>query len=227
MSAVPAAQFDRAVTTQASGVLVSREACTRISHRCATALVSGTVALTLALSPSMAQAAAIDMPTTGMKLRTIMSLQDPDAPEDVAAPEGQPAGPVAEGPPIAAPVAAPPPAEPEPSKGLGLMIPGAIITGALGLPITTLGVIRLIQFNRIQQQTEDGLVVAAAGLGKVGSIVVITFGVLFLAAGVPMLAVGAHKFSRYQKWKKDGHALLPSMNRTAHGTWTGGLTLRF
>ncbi|MBA3549803.1 MAG: hypothetical protein H0T76_25260 [Nannocystis sp.] len=107
-----------------------------------------------------------------------------------------------------------------------MLIPGAIITGALGLPITTLGVIRLIQFNRIQKQTDDGLVAAGATLGKGASIVVISFGVIFLAVGVPLLAVGAVKLSKYQKWK-NGHAMVPAMNRTAHGTWTAGLALRF
>jgi len=215
---------------------VSREACPRISHRCATALVSGTVALTLALSPSMAQASprllpatsmAVDMPTTGMKLRTIMSLQDPDATEDVAAPEGQPAGPVAEGPPIAAPVAAPPPAGPEPSKGLGMMITGAVITGAFALPFTFWGIYAYAQYNKLEKATDDPLLDTGAGLGKGASLALIATGVIFLSVGGPLLGVGAYKFSKWRKWKSGNQALTPSMNRTAHGTWTGGLTLRF
>lgn len=215
---------------------MSREARPRIFHRCATTFISGTVALTLAASPSLTQAAQLlptasmanGMPTTGMKLRSIMSLQDPA--EDVAAaPAADPAAdPAATPAPAPAPVGpAPMPMGPEPSKGLGLLIPGAIITGGLGLPITVLGVVRLIQFNNIQKQTDEGIVVAAAGLGKIGSIVVITFGLIFLSVGGPMLGVGAYKFSKYQQWKNQGHTLLPSMNRTAHGTWTGGLTVTF
>lgn len=217
-----------------------REACPRILHRCTTALISGTVALTLAASPSMAQAGQPQLPAasmaTGMsptaaKLRTIMSLQDPA--DDLGAPASEAPAPVAEGaPPIAAagPAPAPAPAPtqvgPEPSRGLGMLIPGAIITGALGLPITTLGVIRLVQYNNIQKQTNDDGVAVVAAIGKGASIAVITFGVIFLSVGVPLLAVGAVKLSKYQKWK-NGHAMVPAMNRTAHGTWTAGLALRF
>lgn len=168
------------------------------------------------------------MPTTGMKLRSIMSLQDPAADPAAADPV---AAPVAEGPPPVAagpaPAPAPAPMGPEPSKGLGLLIPGAIITGGIALPITVLGVVRLIQFNKIQKQTDDGLVVAAATFGKGASIAVIVVGLLFLAAGAPMLGVGASRLAKHQKWKNGQQSLLPSMNRTAHGTWTGGLTLRF
>lgn len=216
-----------------------REACPRILHRCTTALISGTVALTLAASPSMVQASQPQLPAaslaTGMsptaaKLRTIMSLQDPA--DDAAAPAPDAPAPVAEGaPPIAAaPAPAPAPAPtqvgPEPSRGLGMLIPGAIITGALGLPITVLGVVRLVQFNNYQKQADDGLEVAVGGLGKVASVAVIITGVVFLSVGVPLLAVGAVKLSKYQKWK-NGHAMVPSMNRTAYGTWTAGVALRF
>jgi hypothetical protein len=212
---------------------VSREARPWIIHRCATTFISGTVALTLALSPSLSQAAQLlptasmgsGMPTTGMKLRSIMSLQDPA--EDVApAPAPDPAAAPAAAP---APVGpAPMPMGPEPSKGLGLLIPGAIITGALGLPITFWGVYLIIQYNKIQRQTEEGTVVnAAAGLGKGASIAVTIFGLIFLSVGAPMLGVGAYKLSKYQKWKREGHSLLPAMNRTAHGTWTAGLAVTF
>lgn len=210
---------------------MSRESCPRIVRRCATALVSGTVALTLAAAPSLAQAGqpsllASNMPTTGMKLRSIMSLQDPADPAADPAPaaDAPVAAPAATGP---APAPAPAPMGPEPPKGLGLLIPGAIITGGIALPITVLGIIRLAQFNKLQKQADDGLVVAAATLGKGASIAVIVTGLLFLAAGAPMLGVGAARLAKHQKWKNGQQALLPSMNRTAHGTWTGGFTLRF
>jgi len=212
---------------------VSREARPRILRRCAHALVGGTVALSLAAAPALAQAAqprlldasmATGMSPTAARLRTIMSLQDPG--DELAEP---PAGPVAEGPPPAAPPPgpAPGPIGPEPSKGLGLLIPGAIITGGLGLPITVLGVIRLIQFNRIQKQADDELVGAVATLGKGASIAVIATGLIFLSVGAPLLGVGAYKFSKYQKWKRGEQVLVPAMNRTAHGTWTAGLAMTF
>jgi hypothetical protein len=213
---------------------VSREACPWILGRCATALVSGTVALTLAAAPSLAQAgqpllptaSLINMPTTGMKLRSIMSLQDPA--DDAAAAPAAEAGPAAAGPPpTAAPAPAPAPMGPEPSRGLGLLIPGAIITGALGLPVTFIGIYDLIQFNKIQKQAQDGTTAAVAGLGKGASIAVIALGLIFLSVGAPMLGVGAYKLSKYQKWKREGHALLPTMQRTAYGTWTAGLAVNF
>ena len=212
-----------------------REVCPRILRRCVHAVIGGAVALTLAASPSLAQAGQRLLPaasmTTGMsptaaKLRTIMSLQDPD---EAAAPPADAPAPVAEGAPPVAPAPmgpAPGPMGPEPSRGLGLMIPGAVITGALGLPITILGVIRLIQFKNYQKQANSGEEVVLSGLGQIASVAVITTGVIFLAVGVPLLGVGAYRFSKYQKWK-NGHALVPSMNRTAHGTWTAGLALRF
>lgn len=201
-----------------------REACPRIVHRCATALVSGTVALALAAAPSLAQAGqptllASSMPTTGMKLRSIMSLQEPEA-----APEA----PVAEAPAAAAaPAPAPAPMGPEPPRGLGLLIPGAIITGGIALPITVLGVVRLIQFNKLQREAEDLGTAVVSTFGKGASIAVIITGLLFLSAGAPMLGVGAYRLSKHEKWKRGQQAFLPSMNRTAHGTWTGGFTLNF
>jgi hypothetical protein len=213
---------------------VSREACPWILGRCATALVSGTVALTLAAAPSLAQAgqpllptaSLINMPSTGMKLRSIMSLQDPA--DDAAAAPAAEAGPTAAGPPpTAAPAPAPAPMGPEPSRGLGLLIPGAIITGALGLPVTFIGIYDLILFNKAQKEAPDGTTAAVAGLGKGASIAVIALGLIFLSVGAPMLGVGAYKLSKYQKWKREGHALLPTMQRTAYGTWTAGLAVNF
>lgn len=208
---------------------MSRESCPRIVRRCATALVSGTVALTLAAAPSLAQAGqpsllASNMPTTGMKLRSIMSLQDPADPAEAEAPATDAAAPAPTGP---APAPAPAPMGPEPPKGLGLLIPGAIITGGIALPITVLGVVRLIQFNKLQREAEDLGTAVVGTLGKGASIAIIVTGLLFLAAGAPMLGVGAARLAKHQKWKNGQQALLPSMNRTAHGTWTGGFTLRF
>jgi hypothetical protein len=215
--------------------LVPREACPRILRRCATALVSGTVALTLAASPSMAQASqpllpaasiSTGMPTTGMKLRTIMSLQDPT--DDVAAaPEGEATGPVAEGPPPVAAAPAPAPTSPEPSKGLGLMITGAVMTGAVGLPLTFYGIYGIILFNRAERAAADSGTEDFRNLGRGAALGLTVFGLIIVSAGAPMLGVGAYKFSKWRKWKNEGHALLPMMNRTAHGTWTAGVGLRF
>ena len=210
---------------------MSRENCPRIVRRCATALVSGTVALTLAATPSLAQASqptllASNMPTTGMKLRSIMSLQDPAADPVAADPV---AAPVAEGPPPAAAPAGPAPAPmgPEPSRGLGMMITGAVITGAVALPFTFWGIYAFAQYKKIENATNDPLLDAGAGLGKGASLALIATGLIFLSVGAPLLGVGAYKFTRWQKWKRGEQAFVPSMNRTMHGTWTGGLTLRF
>lgn len=208
---------------------MSRENCPRIVRRCATALVSGTVALTLAAAPSLAQASqptllASNMPTTGMKLRSIMSLQDPAAADPAAAPVAEGPPPVAAGP---APAPAPAPMGPEPSKGLGMMITGAVITGAVALPVIFVGVNGIVQYNKIEKNADGTLVGEAAGLGKSLSITVLAFGLVFLAVGAPLLGVGAYRFTKWQKWKKGQQAFMPSMNRTAHGTWTTGFALRF
>lgn len=212
-----------------------------LSHRCCTALVCSSLAVAVAVAPTQAHASepmlggaimATGMSPTAARLRTIMSLQDPDAP---AAVTGDPAGdappdaaPVAQGPapvgPAPAPIA-PAPAGPPPSKGLGMMIAGAAITGAYALPLIGYGAYVTIIFKRADDDVNGMGVVEAGGNILGGTLIVL--GVLGLGVGVPLLGVGGYRFSKYQKWKRGEVSLRPSMNRTMHGTYTSGFTLRF
>ena len=176
------------------------------------------------------------MSPTAAKLRTIMSLhlQEPDAPGDVApagdaptgdAPTGDAQGPVAQGGAPIGPAPAPTPA-PAPKKGLGMMISGAAITGAFALPLLAYGTIVFLAFKRAEDEANAGGPVEATGKGLGATL--LAFGVIGLGVGVPLLGVGAYRFSKYQQWKKTGQvSLRPNMSRTMHGTWTTGVTLRF
>ena len=213
-----------------------------------TSLVCTGVAAAVAFAPMQAQASqplpvtatmSAGMSPTAAKLRTIMSfsLEPSEAPEGdapvgdegdgaEAAPEGPVA--VAEGPesapaPSTAPSTAP---RPPPTKGLGMMISGAVVTGAVALPLIGYGAYIIVVGKRVDDAVDgDGVVQSA---GNVLGGVVLAFGVIALAVGAPLLGVGASRFSKYQKWK-DGQQVKwsPSSGRTAHGTWTTGVTLRF
>jgi hypothetical protein len=107
------------------------------------------------------------------------------------------------------PTPAPPP------RGLGLLISGSVVTGTIGLPFMIWG-----------------SVVAAAGSRAVdgGGVIGVPFilvGILGLGAGVPMLAVGAHRLKRYNQWKSQHARIVPTAGRTAMGTWTGGVAFSF
>lgn len=210
-----------------------------LAHRCVAALVCPSLVLALVVVPTRAHASepqlgraafAPGMSPTAAKLRTIMSFQDPDAPADVAdepAPAGGD-GPVAEGPapvgPAPAPVA-PAPAGPPPKKGLGMMITGAAITGAYALPLIGYGAYVTVLFKRADDEVNGMGVVETGGNILGGTLIVL--GILGLGVGAPLLGVGAYRFSKYQDWKRGQVSLQPSMNRTLHGTYTAGLSLRF
>jgi len=211
-------------------------------RRLATSLACTGVATAIATAPMQAQASqplpttatmSTVMSPTAAKLRTIMSLtQDPtgepiddglaDVPADApgAAPEGP--APVAEGP---APAPTPAPMGPPPRKSLGMMISGAVITGAVALPLIGYGAAIVVLGKR--DDDVDGMGVAQTGGNILGG-VVIALGVVALSVGAPLLGVGAYRFSKYKKWQKGQQAhWSPSSGRTAHGTWTTGVTLRF
>jgi hypothetical protein len=212
-------------------------------RRGATSLVCAGISLAVATTPVMAQASqplptAVMMPTglspTAAKLRTIMSLtQEPteapaadttteapagDATTDTAVAEAP--APVAEGP---APAPAPAPSGPPPKMGLGMMITGAVITGSVALPMIASGTYTLVSGRYVDDGTGD----VEVNSNIVGG-AVLAFGLISLAVGVPLLAVGAHRFKKWRKWKNGQQVQwAPSMNRTAHGTFTTGVALRF
>lgn len=194
-----------------------------IANRCSTALLCTSLALAVAVAPTQAQASTpTGMSPTAAKLRTIMSLQDADvAPADVApAAVAPPAdAPVAQGPPPpVGPAPAPAPVGPPPRKGLGMMITGAVITGAYALPFIGWGAYVIA----VTDPNDD-----VGGIGTLAGVALVTMGLIGLSVGAPLLGVGAYRFSKYQKWKNGQVSLQPSMNRTMHGTYTAGLSLRF
>lgn len=111
-----------------------------------------------------------------------------------------------------------PPAEEPPGKGLGMLISGGAITAGLGLPVTGYGA-----YIYAQSQRSSDLFT-----GEVLGVTMLAFGITGLAAGLSLLTVGAIKFSRYRAWQRDhGVALMPATGRTALGTHTAGLRIRF
>ncbi len=114
---------------------------------------------------------------------------------------------------------------PEPKKGLGMMITGGVITGLYALPLTLYGIVIIAGSKKIANESgSDGVGTAGSALGGV----VLGFGLVGLAVGVPLLGVGGSRFSKWRKWKQANKvALAPNVGRTAFGTYTPGLALRF
>lgn len=173
-------------------------------------------ALTLApVTPALAS-------PLGQAPHKVLRLQDGSATPAQAAPvEATPdtTAPLAEGPAPASP--APAPAEP-PRKGLGMLISGSVLLG-VGLPILISGTILLVASRKTANDPEavDDI---SGGLGLFAMI----FAVPMVAVGAPLLGIGAHRFSKYRKWKAShGARLVPTVGRTAFGTVTPGLVLRF
>lgn len=164
----------------------------------------------------------------GHKLRRVMTLQ----PEESAAPAGEApaggeAGEVAAAPegPAPAPAAAPAeaPAGPPPRKGLGMMITGAVITGAYALPMLAAGTVLLVASSRVSSDASPGDEFGG-GIG----VLAVAMGLIGLAVGAPLLGVGAYRFSKYRQWKAGQSArFVPTAGRTAFGTVTPGLVFRF
>ncbi len=110
----------------------------------------------------------------------------------------------------------------EPPKGLGMMIPGAVITGVVGIPFTALGTTLVIAATTGSNEGDATYII---GLGGGFAL---AFGIAGLAVGGSLLGVGAARFSRYRKWKAANNTQLSmAVGRTRFGTITPGLTLRF
>jgi len=128
---------------------------------------------------------------------------------------------VAEGPrPASQRFTAPAPStQPEPMKGRELLIGGAVVSG-LGLSLTIAGLIMLHPF---QQLEGDAIYVASIYGGSFMGV-----GLLGLAVGVPLLAVGVHRHRAWKRWERENRvALTPQLGRGARGSWSLGLELRF
>lgn len=174
-------------------------------------------ALTLApVTPALASPLG-QAPHKVLRLQEVGGAPPAEAPPVEATPDTT--APLAEGPAPASP--APAPEEP-PRKGLGMLISGAVLVG-VGLPILISGTILLVASRKTANDPEavDDI---SGGLGLFAMI----FAVPMVAVGAPLLGIGAHRFSKYRKWKAShGAHLVPTVGRTAFGTVTPGLVLRF
>lgn len=117
------------------------------------------------------------------------------------------------------PEPAPAPVEKPRRKGLGMLITGAILTGGLGLPLTVGGTVIIVGSKSTGNDTIQ------AGGSFLGGFTLV-LGIINLAVGVPLLGVGASRYSKWRKWKS-AHAFTPAVGRTAFGTYTPGVALRF
>jgi|JI10StandDraft_1071094.scaffolds.fasta_scaffold161748_2 hypothetical protein len=222
-------------------------------RRCATAMLSLSLTAVVCLAPLPALAdgsiaaaslqlrAPLSQAPLGFKMRQYVSLQDPAAGE-VPPVEGTPPPPVegtapapAYGPPPPGYGYGPPPPgygygpPPQPPpRGLGMLISGAAVTGAVGLPLTIYGAY-IVALGR---QVDDGSGVVETAGNFVGGFFLV-FGILALGAGVPLMAVGGVRLKKYNDWKAGQQQpppqarLLPSSSRTIHGTWVTGLKIQF
>jgi hypothetical protein len=202
-----------------------------------------TAAVTLAPLPALAGEGAtgaafrlrtpLAAASTGLKLRAVMSLtQEPGSEEVSDAPPPEPGpGPVAvEGPaPAPVPAAPPQPVGPPPPRGLGMLISGSVIVGAVALPSAVFGAYVIAAGRAVNDATDNtGGTGGAAALGNAVGGFFVVFGILALGAGAPLIGVGAVRLKRYNDWKAGQQVrLTPHGGRTAYGTWTAGLQLRF
>lgn len=166
----------------------------------------------------------------GAKMRMYVTLQDPVEGEAAAAPPTGAEGPApapSYPPPPPPGYGAPPPSNPPP-RGIGLLVSGAVVTGAVALPML-IGGVYIVAIGRAANNSTDGVEgdIAETGTNFLGGFFLV-FGILALGAGVPMLAIGGVRMKRYNDWKSGQQVrLLPHSGRTAHGTWTAGLKLQF
>ncbi len=175
----------------------------------------GSLSVALAGSLALAPLAHADASPTGKRLRTFLTLTPAESTEPI--PEGPETTAQAEAQPVKH---RPPNPGPAPSKGLGMLITGASITGLYGLPVTIYGTL-IIASSRRQDDV-------AGDLGRIIGGFVLFFGIAGLAVGVPLLGVGGARYSRWRTWKDAQDARLSvGVTRSPYGTYSPGLTLRF
>jgi len=108
----------------------------------------------------------------------------------------------------------PPPMPSSSQRGVGMIVGGALMTG-VGAPLMLSGII--FSTLDISYALYLGLpqIIPAAAL---------------LSAGIPLLVFGTRRRKAYDaqlKQQTAGGRLMPTVGRTRHGGWTGGLVLRF
>lgn len=112
----------------------------------------------------------------------------------------------------------PPPPPKPPRRGIGLLVTGGLITAGLGIPLFSVGAFAL--HKDLTTDCADCFYTFSAAL-------FMPIGIVGLAVGVPLLAVGGHRLRAYRAWeRKVGVSLRPHIGRD-HGVWTTGFELRF
>ncbi len=93
------------------------------------------------------------------------------------------------------------------------MIAGGLVTAAM-LPLLIYGSVRVAQADDLDGKLVQGVRYLLPAF------------VLF-AAGVPMLGMGIELWVQRKQYVRAPARLQPQVARTPHGSWTGGVTLRF
>ncbi|WP_293260940.1 hypothetical protein [Nannocystis sp.] len=125
------------------------------------------------------------------------------------------------GPKLAPPL--PPTAVPsaEPRSGVGLMIAGGVVMAFVAAPAIGVGAAAPSsgQCWSVGGSCDENGERPGSGL--------ITLGVLAALAGAGLLVGGGVRYSQWRRWKANQQTFSPRLGRTALGTGTLGLTLRF
>lgn len=118
----------------------------------------------------------------------------------------------------------------EPPRGVGLMITGGALVPAAALMVLLGRAFRSLGSGGCWHcSDEDGFgeTNTSTSTNPSGGVGLFVFGGVLFLTGVALVAVGGHRFSEWQKWKQSQQVLAPTVGRTASGTWTPGLVLRF
>ncbi|MBK7829164.1 hypothetical protein [Nannocystis sp.] len=105
-----------------------------------------------------------------------------------------------------------------------MMITGGALIFPGGLALISFGLL-VRGFSGFGCFTECDGSDAPSGDGG-GGVGLIAVGGLSIATGIGLIALGAHRNSQWRSWKKQQTA-APTVTRTALGTWSVGVALRF
>lgn len=112
-----------------------------------------------------------------------------------------------------------------PPRGIGMMITGGALIFPGGLAWISFGLV-IRSFASVGCFTECDGSDARSDSGGGGGVGLITLGGLSIATGIGLLALGANRNSQWRSWKKQQTA-APTVSRSALGTWSAGVVLRF
>lgn len=109
----------------------------------------------------------------------------------------------------------------EPRRGTGMIIAGGALIPAGGLMIGLGLLVRALSTGCLADCSEDTYrrkPSGGEGLFAVGGVII--------ATGIVLVAVGISRHEKWRRWKKQQVA-APTVSRTALGTWSAGVALRF